>query len=92
MSSRSGLLFSWRTARRSSAPRPLMARSISNDASRRLTACSAIGETGLPFLPSRAFFSMSANSKKPRRAWAKQNAGVIGSAFFCGSNSGSKPL
>src|SRR5215208_7079923 len=38
MSSRSGLLFSWRTARRSSAPQPLMARSISNNASRRLTA------------------------------------------------------
>jgi DNA end-binding protein Ku len=50
MSSRSGLLFSWRTARRSSALRPLMARSISNSASRRLTASSAIGETGLPFL------------------------------------------
>ena len=35
----------------------------------------------MPFLPSRAFFSMSASSKKPRRAWAKQNAGVIGSSF-----------
>lgn len=33
-----------------------------------------------------------ASSKKPRRAWAKQNAGVIGIAFFCGSNSGPKPL
>ena len=41
MSSRSGLLFSWRIARRSSAPRPLMARSISNSASRRLTVSNA---------------------------------------------------
>src|SRR6478609_2334173 len=78
MSSRSGLLFSWRTARRSSALRPLMARSISNSASRRLTASSAIGETGLPFWPSRTVFSMSASSKKPRRAWAKQDAGEGG--------------
>src|SRR6266481_3277221 len=83
MSSRSGLLFSWRTVRRSSASRPLMARSISNNVSRRLTASSAIGETGLPFFPSRAFFSMSASSKKPRRAWAKQNAGVIGRRRRC---------
>src|SRR3954447_4936541 len=49
MSSSSGLLRSWRTARRSSALRPLMARSISNNASRRLTASSAIGETGFAF-------------------------------------------
>lgn len=75
------MLCSWRTARRSPAPWPLMARSISNSASKRLTASSAIGETGLPFLPSRAFFSMSASSKKPRRAWAKQNAGAIGCAL-----------
>ncbi|MCK1465865.1 hypothetical protein [Bradyrhizobium sp. CW10] len=26
---------------------------------------------------------MSASSKKPRRAWAKQNAGAIGSTFVC---------
>lgn len=31
---------------------------------------------------------MSASSKKPRRAWAKQYAGVMGSVFFGGSNSG----
>ena len=92
MSSKSGLLFSWRTARRSSGLRPLIARSISNSASRRRTASRAIGEIGLPFSPSRAFFSISASSKKPRRAWAKQNAGVIGDAFVRGSNSGSKPL
>ncbi|MBB4367109.1 hypothetical protein GGD65_008185 [Bradyrhizobium sp. CIR18] len=30
--------------------------------------------------------------EEARRAWAKQNAGVIGIAFFCGSNNGSKPL
>lgn len=50
-------------ARRSSAPEPLMvmARSISNSASRRLSASSAIGETGLPLLPSRTFFTMSAS-------------------------------
>lgn len=78
MSSRSGLLLSWRTARRSSALRPLMVRSISNSGSSLLTASSAIGETGLPLLPSRAFFAISASSKRPRRAWAKQNAGVIG--------------
>lgn len=29
---------------------------------------------------------------EPRHAWAKQKAGVIGIAFFCGSNNGSKPL
>src|SRR5207302_4108628 len=39
-----------------------------------------------------SIFSMSASSKKPRRAWAKQNAGVIGRPVVCGSNSGSKPL
>lgn len=60
-------------------------------ASRRLTASNAIGETGLPFCPSRAVFSMSASSKKPRRAWARQNAGLIGIAFLFGSNNGSKP-
>lgn len=38
----------------------------------RLTASSAIGETGLPLRPSLAFFSMSARSKKPRRAWASK--------------------
>ena len=61
----SGLLFSWRTARRSSALRPLMALSISNSASRRLTAASAIGEMGLPLGPSRALFARSASRRSP---------------------------
>ncbi|WP_346656476.1 hypothetical protein [Bradyrhizobium sp. NBAIM01] len=39
-----------------------------------------------------AFFSMSASSKKPRRAWAKQNAGVIGSRFLLRIGNGSNPL
>lgn len=37
-------------------------------------------------------FLYVSHSKKPRGAWAKQNAGVIGSSFRGGSNSGSKPL
>ena len=43
-SATSGALCSWRTRRRSSALRPLMPRSMSNSASMRLTASSAIGE------------------------------------------------
>lgn len=55
MSSNSGLLFFWRTARRSSALRPLTARSISNNASRRLIASSAIGRPVCPCcLPGRS--------------------------------------
>jgi len=48
------------------------------------------GRLALLSFPS--IFLMSASSKKPRRAWAKQNGRRNRSAFFCGSNSGSKPL
>ena len=81
MSSRSGLLFSWRTARRSSAlPAGWGARSRTahrgGGPPPGRTASSEIGETGVPLMPSRAFFSISASSRKPRCACAKQNAGV----------------
>ncbi len=79
--SNSGLLFCCRKLSRSAAVKPLISRSMTKSASRRLTASSAIGEIGLPFLPSRAFFAMSASSKNFRLACARQNAGVIGSAF-----------
>jgi hypothetical protein len=36
------------------------------------------GRWSLPLWPSRALFSRSASSKKPRRAWARHNAGVGG--------------
>ncbi len=57
-----------------------------------MTASSAIGEIGLPFPPSRAFFSMSASSKNPLRAWAMQKAGVSGRSFRRSSNNGLRPL
>ena len=60
--STSGLLFSWRTRSRSSALRPLMSRSMSNSASKRLTASSAIGEIAAAFFPRRALAAMSASS------------------------------
>jgi hypothetical protein len=49
--------------RRSSALSPLMPRSMSNSASIRLTASSAIGEIAAAFFPRRALAPISANSK-----------------------------
>src|SRR3546814_20100893 len=56
-----------------------MARSISNSASMRRTASSAIGEIAAADRPRRAFLAMSASSKNCLREWAQQRAGVIGS-------------
>ena len=55
-----------------------MPRSMSNRASMRLTASSAIGEIAAAFLPRRALAAMSASSKNCRRAWAQHSADVIG--------------
>jgi hypothetical protein len=75
------LLFSWRTAKRSSAARPLMPRSMSNRASMRLTASSAIGEIAAATLPRRVFLAISASSKNGLRAWLQHRAGAIGAGL-----------
>ena len=54
-----------------------MPRSMSNSASIRLTASSAIGEIAAAFLPRRALAAISASSKNCRLAWAQHSAGVI---------------
>jgi hypothetical protein len=61
---RSGALRSLRIRSRSSAARPLMPRSISNRASIRLTASSAIGEIAAAFLPRRVSAAMSCVYRK----------------------------
>ena len=80
-SSRSGALLSCRTRKRSSALRPLMSRSMSNNKSMRLTASSAIGEIAVADRPRRAFFAISASSKKRLLRAPKQKAGVIGAGL-----------
>ena len=62
-----------------------MPRSISNRASIRLTASSAIGEIAAAFLPRRAFAAISASSKNCLRAWAQHSADVIGPSAREGS-------
>ncbi len=68
---------------RAGAPRrsaPLMARSMSNSASMRFTASSAIGEIAGALLPRRALAAMSASSKNCRRACAQHSAERDGAA------------
>ena len=69
-----GALCSCRTRRRSLAARPLMERSMSNSASMRFTASSAIREMGGACLPRLAFAAMSASSKNWRLACAQHSA------------------
>ena len=47
---------------------------------------------GFALLAIASFFLDVGQFEEARRAWAKQNAGVIGAALMRGSNSGSKPL
>lgn len=79
-----GGVFRLASPQRRSAPQPLMARSTSNNPSSRLTASSAIGETA-SLLAFRAFFSMSATSKEPRRAW-RMAPDPVGPAFALGQD------
>jgi hypothetical protein len=76
-SATSDALFSWRTRRRSLALKPLTDRSMSNSASMRFTASSAIGEIGGARLPRRMLAAMSASSKNFRLAWLQQSTDLI---------------
>jgi hypothetical protein len=64
--------------RRSSAVSPLMPRSISNNASMRLTASNANGEIAAVPLRRRAFAPISTSSKNCLLAWAQHRAAMIG--------------
>ena len=73
-----GALLKRRVARRSSAERPLISRSMSKMASILLIASKAIGEIGEASLPRRAFEAISASSKNLRRLWLQHSASTIG--------------
>jgi hypothetical protein len=65
---------------------------MSKTASMRLTACRAIGEIGVAFLPRRAFAAMSANSKNLRRAEIQNSASTIGPGLRSGRYKRLQPI
>ena len=60
---------------------PLTMRSISNNASMRVTASTAMGEISLADLPLRMLVCTSASSKNLRRACDQHNADATGPGF-----------
>jgi len=65
---------------------------MSNSASMRWTAASAIGEIAVADRPRRAFLAISASSKNCRLACAQQSAAVMGAGLRAASYRPLKPL